>query len=58
MTFDIDKASKIVDLAIKAEIHAVLMLFAGAAMVIHGQKDVGQGIVMAALAIFKGKSNS
>lgn len=58
MTFDLDKASRAVDILLKAEVHAVVMLIVGAGMVLHGQKDTGQGIIMAALAIFRGKSAS
>ncbi|MGA8813567.1 MAG: hypothetical protein WB523_13550 [Candidatus Sulfotelmatobacter sp.] len=54
MSFDLDKASRIIDLCLKAELHAIAMLCIGAGLVLHGQKELGSGVVMAALAIFKG----
>jgi hypothetical protein len=54
MTLDLDRISKVIDLWIKAELHAIAMLCVGAGLILHGQKDIGQGIVMAALAVFKG----
>lgn len=58
MTFteSIDKLQLIVDIAVKAEAHALLMVGLGALMCLHGSKDQGQLIIGAGLAVFKGKS--
>jgi len=50
----IDKIQKVVDLAIKADIHAILMVGLGALMCLHGNKDEGQLVIGAGLAVFKG----
>lgn len=55
MTIDIDKLSKTVDLFIKAEFHAIILLFVGAALCLHGQKDGGMICLGAAAGVFKGK---
>lgn len=60
MTWDerIAQTTKIVDLAIKAEAHAFLLLLIGCGMTVKGQATLGQGLVMTALGIFKGKSSN
>ena len=56
MTWDerIEKASKVVDLLVKAEAHAILMVGLGALMCLHGNKEEGQLVLGAGLAVFKG----
>jgi hypothetical protein len=56
MTFDMDKISKVVDLAIKCEIHAVLLLLVGGVLALHGLSDMASLVIGGALAIFKGKT--
>lgn len=58
MTWDerISKLQSVVDLAVKAEAHAILMVLIGAAMCLHGNKDEGQLVIGAGLAVFRGKS--
>lgn len=50
----IDRMSKIVDVAIKFETHALLMVGLGALMCVKGSKEEGQLIIGAGLAVFKG----
>jgi hypothetical protein len=50
----LDKIQKFVDLAIRADIHAILMVGLGALMCLHGNKDEGQLVIGAGLAVFKG----
>ena len=56
MTWDerIEKVQKVVDMAVKCEAHALLMVGFGAMMCLHGDKDQGQLIIGAGLAVFKG----
>ena len=56
MTWDerIDKIQKVIDLLVKAEVHAFVMVGMGAIMILHGAKEEGQLIVGAGLAVFKG----
>ena len=58
MTVDMDKIGRAVDLMIKAEVHAIIMLLVGAGLMLHGMKDEGSLVVGGALAAFKGKSTS
>jgi len=59
MTWDerIDKAEKVISLLVKAEIHAIFMVITGALLCIHGNKEEGQMIMGAGLAVFKGKAS-
>lgn len=52
----IDKAERIINLLVKVEAHALLLVFTGAFMCLHGDKDQGQLIIGAGLAVFKGKT--
>ena len=56
MTWDerIDKLQRLVDIAAKAEVHAILMVAMGALMCLHGNKDEGQLVIGAGLAVFLG----
>ena len=56
MTWDerIDKLQKIVDIAVKAEAHAILLVGVGALMCLYGNKEEGQLVIGAGLAVFKG----
>ena len=54
MNFDISKSTAWVDLLIKAEVHAFLLILAGGALVLTGHKDEGMLILGAAVAVFKG----
>ena len=45
---------KFVDIAVKAEVHAILMVVLGALMCLHGNKDEGQLVIGAGLAVFRG----
>lgn len=58
MTIDVEKAGRFVDLLIKLEVHALLLLVVGAGLCLHGQKDEGQLVLGGALGIFRGKSGS
>lgn len=53
-TESIDKLQRVVDIAVKAEAHAILMVLIGAGMCLHGNKDEGQLVIGAGLAVFKG----
>ena len=53
----IEKLEKVVDILIRAEAHALLLVGLGALMCLKGQKDQGQLIIGAGLAVFKGKSS-
>lgn len=48
----IEKIQKVIDLAIKADAHAFVLIAAGVAMKLHGIED--PGLLLAGLAIFKG----
>lgn len=54
MNFDISKSTAWVDLLIKAEIHAFMILITGCALVLTGHKDEGMLVLGAAVAVFKG----
>jgi hypothetical protein len=56
MTWDekIAAAQKLVDVLIKAEVHAMALVCCGALMCLHGNKDEGQLVIGAGLAVFKG----
>lgn len=56
MAFDLDRLERTGNLLLKFEAHAFAMLLAGAGLVLHGNKDEGQLIIGAALAVFKGKA--
>lgn len=57
MTFEerIDKAQKVIDLALKCEVHAFLLITIGC-LVSFKQHELGTGMVMTGLGIFRGKS--
>lgn len=54
MTWDerIEKVQKVVDLLIKADVHAFVLVAGGVLLKLHGQED--PGLVLAGLAVFKG----
>jgi hypothetical protein len=52
----IEKVQKVVDICIKADAHAFVLIIIGAVMVWHGASEDGKMIVGAGLAIFKGRS--
>lgn len=56
MTWDerIEKAQRVVDIFIKAEAHAFVLVLAGVWLKLHGMED--PGLMLAGLAVFKGKS--
>jgi hypothetical protein len=56
MTWDerIEKVQKVIDLCIKADAHAFVLIIAGVLMKLHNIED--PGLVLAGLAIFKGRS--
>lgn len=58
MIIDLERAAKWVDIAIKAELHAIVLLFTGAGLLHAGHQVEGGGLIMGALAIFKGKGVS
>lgn len=57
MTFEekIEKAQKVIDLAIKADVHAFLLLAGGVFLTLTHHQD--PGLILAGLAIFKGRSS-
>lgn len=55
MTFDLEKMQRAVDLAVKLEVHAFVLLITGGGLTLAGHKDEGMMVIGAALAIFKGK---
>lgn len=59
MTWDerIEKAQKVVDLCVKAEAHAILMVGLGALLCLKGHPDQGQLIIGAGLAVFRGSKS-
>jgi hypothetical protein len=56
MTVDevIDKAQKIVDLLIKCEAHALLIIGAGCVLILHSQKETGTALITLGAGVFKG----
>ena len=56
MTWDerIEKVQKVIDLCLKADIHAFILIVAGVWMKLHSIED--PGLILAGLAIFKGRS--
>ena len=50
----IDVVQRWLDLAVRAELHAFLLIFTGAALYLHGAKELGTGAFSAGLGIFKG----
>lgn len=50
------RLEKIVDPAIRAEVHALALICIGASMCLHGNKEEGELIIGAGLAVFRGKS--
>jgi len=50
-----DKTKDLVTLAIQADAHAILIISLGCLMELH-EKGSGQPLIMAGLAVFKGKS--
>lgn len=55
MTWDerIDKVEKVINLLVKMEAHALFLVVTGALMCLHGNKDEGQLVIGAGLAVFK-----
>jgi len=51
-----EKIEKYVNLLVKIEAHAILMILTGVFMCLHGNKEEGQLIIGAGLAVFKGHS--
>jgi len=51
---DLDKASKVIDLGLKLELHAFALILTGAAVAVKGHSEVGTPMIMAGLAVFKG----
>jgi hypothetical protein len=47
-------ADRAVDILIKAEIHALVLVGAGALICLHGNKEEGQLVIGAGLAVFRG----
>ena len=47
-------ASSVIDLLIKAEIHAFAMLGIGGLMYTHGNHEQGAAIITAGIAVFRG----
>jgi hypothetical protein len=56
MDFDktMSRVKQVVDVAIKAYAHAFVLIFTGAALCLWGNKETGQPIIAAGLAIFRG----
>jgi hypothetical protein len=56
MTWDekLAEVSKIVDLAIKAEIHAFALIGMGLLLTFHGQKEQGTALITLGAGVFKG----
>jgi hypothetical protein len=59
MTWDerIEKAEKFLNLLVKLEAHAIFMVITGALLCIHGNKEEGQLVMGAGLAVFKNGSH-
>ena len=49
-----EKVGKVIDLALRCEIHAFMLVFIGAGLYLHGAKEMGSGAFTAGLAIFRG----
>lgn len=56
MNIDFDKVERFVNLLIKLEFHALLLLALGAVLCLKGQHDEGQLVIGGALGILRGKS--
>ncbi|HZC24701.1 MAG TPA: hypothetical protein VE866_15275 [Candidatus Binatia bacterium] len=54
---DIERIERWVNLALRLEIHALILLAIGAALCFKGQHDEGQLVIGGALGIFRGRSN-
>jgi uncharacterized iron-regulated protein len=56
MTWDerIDKAQRVIDLLIKAEVHAILIIGMGIILTFHQQKETGTALITLGAGIFKG----
>lgn len=50
----ISTLQKFMDLAVKYEVHAFVLIFTGAGLYLHGAQALGQGMVMTGLGVFKG----
>lgn len=50
----IGKVVRLVEIAVRFELHAFFILLAGAVLTIHGHKDEGMLVLGGALGIFKG----
>lgn len=55
MNFDLTKAETFVNLAIKAEFHAFVLLIVGAILSVTGHHDEGLMVLGGAVGVFKGK---
>ena len=55
MTWDerIEKAERVINLLVKVEAHALFMVITGALLCLHGNKEEGQLVMGAGLAVFK-----
>lgn len=52
----LEKVSTWVELAMRAEVHAFVLIFTGAGLVMTGHKDEGMLVMGGGLGIFKGKA--
>lgn len=55
MTWDerIEKGERVINLLVKVEAHALFMVVTGALLCLHGNKEEGQLVMGAGLAVFK-----
>lgn len=54
MTFNIEKTQQVVELILKIEAHAFVLLAAGVWLILAGHKDEGMMVLGGALGIFRG----
>lgn len=55
MTFDMDKIERSVNLLLKIEAHAFVLLAAGLWLILAGHKDEGMMVLGGALGVFRGQ---
>lgn len=55
MTINIEKTQQVVELILKMEAHAFVLLMAGVWLILAGHKDEGTLVLGGALGIFRGK---
>ena len=48
-----DRCKEAIDIILKAQIHAIFLVFIGAALALHGNKDEGMLVLGGALAMLK-----